>query len=351
MLGDVEKCTLFTGLGKTLTDIMHSVSEDALQPITNGLSAMMSAILLAYIIYSGYQMVNGKGGQAPVREGTIDISYKIIFLIIATSYPTYIREITSAMMDLNNFFGGGGNRNIPTAGLYTKLDNMVDLFNTGALKVYKQGDMITGAISALIVYAGFVLAFVPVFLIVIGTTITLSILTMTLPLAIISLMFKTTKNIFIQWLNLFIANLLTVLFLAIVFSAMMSISDKYLNGMTNASVKNVWLMAGGYCGIGLVLSKITHLVKEFATKLAQSSLEHMSGKMVAHSLATASSPFLKATKGATHIGLGAIGKTTDGSLDNLGGKVLQNIGDTMSGGATMVGSKLRNIVKNGINGR
>lgn len=118
--------------------------------------------------------------------------------------------IKIGMENLQNIMSG--NTNLYSA-LDDKYDETIKLITVISEKYsfWDSGSSVAGTVLAIIlVFLGFLLGIIPSFLIVVITGTTLKILMLLAPIVIYSWIYPWFRNVFTQWLQIFITNLLTV---------------------------------------------------------------------------------------------------------------------------------------------
>lgn len=344
----VQHCELFRSVGIFINHYVADLCNVAIGTFINELRKIMGAILVVYLIFEGYKIFYGKGGQAPLKELTWDFTNKVILFIVVIGYSTYFKLVFDALLAFSHIFGNpGGNTQDLGAGIYAKLDSMVDVMAKGQSVIDTKypgswfcdwGHIFLDAI----LWTFFAIGFGGVVICVLATSLTTICLLLSAPIAFCALMFKSTKGMFTQWLNILFANLLTLFLIALVIITLSNLINNYTSGFAEGE-SNPWLVLLGYCTIPMLFGFFVKLVKEMATKFATVSLEHIAGSAISSKLGSVGSlagkgfglakTLLKA--GGGHVKLGssvanAVGNTASFTPTGMAVKGLSKVFEAMS---------------------
>ena len=166
--------------------------------------------------------------------------------------------------------------------LFAKLDKLFDEAIKLANTTYQAtpssiGGAILGALCILLIYIGFVIGAVPTFLIIVFTELTLKLLLLLLPIAVFALAFGFSKQIFNQWLNLFISNALTILIVGLIMSAVLGTYTDFQTSLIS-NVGNVEPMGVALQSfiMGIIMLGLVKVAHSIAEKLGTVSIEAIS---------------------------------------------------------------------------
>ncbi|ARR02876.1 type IV secretion system protein VirB6 [Campylobacter vicugnae] len=162
------------------------------------------------ILWTAFQVMLNRN-TSPFNEVLWSMFKRAIILSVVFGSVNWINYASPVAQEAYNLFSQGGGQRFPAmldknlkflANEFT--DSMTEKLTFGAeliiIPFYIVATFIVFAIVSLITMSFLIL-----------TTITSHLLVVVLPFAIISLLYNQTKEIFAQWLKLFISNLLTVL--------------------------------------------------------------------------------------------------------------------------------------------
>ena len=206
------KMGVFESLYQSL--IGYIVTFDAKQSaVINILSIAKDLITIGLtisILWTAFQVMLNRN-TSPFNEVLWSMFKKAIVLSVVFGSVNWINYASPVAQEAYNLFSQGGGDRFPAmldknlkflANEFT--DSMTEKLTFGAeliiIPFYIVATFIVFAIVSLITMSFLIL-----------TTITSHLLVVVLPFAIISLLYNQTKEIFAQWLKLFISNLLTVL--------------------------------------------------------------------------------------------------------------------------------------------
>lgn len=206
------KMGVFESLYQSL--IGYIVAFDAKQSaVINILSMAKDLITIGLtisILWTAFQVMLNRN-TSPFNEVLWSMFKKAIVLSVVFGSVNWINYASPVAQEAYNLFSQGGGDRFPAmldqnlkflANEFT--DSMTEKLTFGAeliiIPFYIVATFIVFAIVSLITMSFLIL-----------TTITSHLLVVVLPFAIISLLYNQTKEIFAQWLKLFISNLLTVL--------------------------------------------------------------------------------------------------------------------------------------------
>ena len=204
--------TIFSEIQSGVDEILKIFTDATLNEKFTWVQGSLAAILTVVIMYKGFQTLAGRT-QSPIKELVWDISKKLLimmFVLNINGWFTQSKELCDAFYD---WASGGEN-------FYGKLDTITDKY-ISAMSSFS-ASMTTGGlwgdavllgplwcmICLTIGYIFIVLAFA---FTLITAQLTNTLLIFVLPIALFALMWERTKQMFGQWLNMFISNLIVLI--------------------------------------------------------------------------------------------------------------------------------------------
>lgn len=203
----------FQFLGESIQQIIDAIRQVGTSDKVAELSVLLSIIITLVIMYKGYEVLMGTS-QSPIRELTWDIAGKLLAITFALNIGGWLTLVINAMDGIYEWAGGGTQ-------MYKTLDEMyantAQLANIIWAKSSGVGGAILAIVAMLLCYVGFVIAVVPTLAIFVITTFTQTLLVITAPIVFWLLIFKSTKNVFTQWIGLLLSNTLVILLVGLFF--------------------------------------------------------------------------------------------------------------------------------------
>ncbi|HEG8317010.1 TPA: type IV secretion system protein [Campylobacter coli] len=266
---------LFQTLGKSIQQIVDAIRQVGASDKVAELSVLLSIIITLVIMYKGYEVLMGTS-QSPIRELTWDIAGKLLAITFALNIGGWLTLVINAMDGIYEWAGGGTQ-------MYKTLDEMyantAQLANIIWAKSSGVGGAILAIVAMLLCYVGFVIAVVPTLAIFVITTFTQTLLVITAPIVFWLLIFKSTKNVFTQWIGLLLSNTLVILLVGLflsVFMEQISTWIKYFAKVTQAG-DEVLGTSIFFVIASLVLVIMIISAKLYAEKVANVSMEGAMG--------------------------------------------------------------------------
>ncbi|EJJ1621693.1 type IV secretion system protein [Campylobacter coli] len=266
---------LFQTLGESIQQIIDAIRQVGTSDKVAELSVLLSIIITLVIMYKGYEVLMGTS-QSPIRELTWDIAGKLLAITFALNIGGWLTLVINAMDGIYEWAGGGTQ-------MYKTLDEMyantAQLANIIWAKSSGVGGAILAIVAMLLCYVGFVIAVVPTLTIFVITTFTQTLLVITAPIVFWLLIFKSTKNVFTQWIGLLLSNTLVILLVGLflgVFMEQISTWIKYFAKVTQAG-DEVLGTSIFFVIAALVLVIMIISAKFYAEKVANVSMEGAMG--------------------------------------------------------------------------
>ncbi|HAA2092616.1 TPA_asm: conjugal transfer protein TrbL [Campylobacter coli] len=268
----------FQFLGESIQQIIDAIRQVGTSDKVAELSVLLSIIITLVIMYKGYEVLMGTS-QSPIRELTGDIVGKLVAITFALNLGGWL-DLTISTMDGLYEWAGGGTQ------MYKTLDEMyantAQLANIIWAKSSGVGGAILAIVAMLLCYVGFVIAVVPTLTIFVITTFTQTLLVITAPIVFWLLIFKSTKNVFTQWIGLLLSNTLVILLVGLFLSVFMEqisgwislLSSKIQAGAEVLGISIFFVIAS------LVLVIMIISAKLYAEKVANVSMEGAMGGVI-----------------------------------------------------------------------
>lgn len=269
----------FQGLGAFVSSIFNFLNSSDIQTIIQALASLFGITVTIWVMFEAYKSFAGKSDR-PIQELVWKITSAMLIISVATNQNGFMETLKVAFEQLHHLMSGDIN-------LFAKLDKLFDEAIKLANLTYQAtpsgfspsgfGGAILGALCMLLIYIGFVIGAVPAFLIIVFTELTLKLLLLLLPIAVFALAFGFSKQIFNQWLNLFISNALTILIVGLIMSAVL---ETYTNFQTSliSNVGNVEPMGIALQSfiMGIIMLGLVKVAHSIAEKLGTVSIEAIS---------------------------------------------------------------------------
>ncbi|EAH5854079.1 type IV secretion system protein [Campylobacter jejuni] len=268
-----------TGLFETLAGSIQRITETIREVGTSDkmaeLSVLLSIIITLVIMYKGYEVLMGRS-QSPIRELTWDIVGKLCAITFALNLGGWLDLTISAMDGLYEWAGGGMDlyKNLDEFGTYIAQINNVIWSKLNGLT-----DTFLAVVCMVINYISFLFLSVITFSIIVITQFTHTLLVIFAPVAFWLLVFKSTKDVFVQWLGLLLSNTLIILFIGLFIGTLMSEVNKWAN-YTEFSIKDGVEALGSSIILlvnCIVFGILIIVMKFFAEKVARVSMEGAMG--------------------------------------------------------------------------
>lgn len=264
----------FQSLGTFVSNIFTFLNSSDIQTIIQALASLFGITVTIWVMLEAYKSFAGKS-QEPLRELVWKIVSASLVIAVATNQNGFMETLKVAFEGLHHLMSGDIN-------LFAKLDKLFDEAIKLANTTYQAtpssiGGAILGALCMLLIYIGFVIGAVPTFLIIVFTELTLKLLLLLLPIAIFALAFGFSKQIFNQWLNLFISNALTILIVGLIMSAVLGTYTDFQTSLIS-NVGNVEPMGVALQSfiMGIIMLGLVKVAHSIAEKLGTVSIEAIS---------------------------------------------------------------------------
>lgn len=264
----------FQSLGTFVSNIFTFLNSSDIQTIIQALVSLFSITVTLWVMLEAYKSFAGKSDR-PLQELVWKITSAMLVIAVATNQNGFMETLKVAFEGLHHLMSGDIN-------LFAKLDKLFDEAIKLANATYQAtpssiGGAILGALCILLIYIGFVIGAAPTFLIIVFTELTLKLLLLLLPIAVFALAFGFSKQIFNQWLNLFISNALTILIVGLIMSAVMGTYTDFQTSLIS-NVGNVEPMSVALQSflMGIIMLGLVKVAHSIAEKLGTVSIEAIS---------------------------------------------------------------------------
>lgn len=262
----------FESIDSFVVELLDSVSQSMSSDFANTLYSIVGVTLLIYFLGKAFAIITGKI-EVPAPALIYDFATKMIIVGFMMNYGGYLDNSLAMIDDLKtNLTGFTGN------GIAGLMDDQLDLGTEIASQLFDLDKSeyvpLEGAIASGLAWIGVACSLFVPFFIFITTTITLKLLTVTAPIFVFCLLYNFLRNTFNQYLQLILANILTVVFVGI--SLRMGMS--FFGGKMTALVmqaKDLNLIRVGFeiLGFGAFMTLLSYLSLSYASQLASVSVE------------------------------------------------------------------------------
>ena len=322
--------TIFSEIQSGVDEILKIFTDATLNEKFTWVQGSLAAILTVVIMYKGFQTLAGRT-QSPIKELVWDISKKLLimmFVLNINGWFTQSKELCDAFYD---WASGGEN-------FYGKLDTITDKY-ISAMSSFS-ASMTTGGlwgdavllgplwcmICLTIGYIFIVLAFA---FTLITAQLTNTLLIFVLPIALFALMWERTKQMFGQWLNMFISNLIVLILYSSLANLVIRVFEKTFTITGEISANYPFYSKG----ISILLTSIMlvvaiKMVVQIAQGLASVSLDSGAGAAAA------------GVMGSTGAAVGMAGKAGKAVGGMAGRSVMGGVAGAVDAGGG-IGSRLK----------
>ncbi|EAJ0765387.1 type IV secretion system protein [Campylobacter jejuni] len=269
---------LFQFLGESIQQIIDAIRQVGTSDKVAELSVLLSIIITLVIMYKGYEVLMGTS-QSPIRELTWDIAGKLLAITFALNIGGWLTLVINAMDGIYEWAGGGTQ-------MYKTLDEMfvntINLTDIIWAKTSGFADSLMAIAAMLLCYVGFVIAVVPTLAIFVITTFTQTLLVITAPIVFWLLIFKSTKNVFTQWIGLLLSNTLVILLVGLFLSVFMEQISNWIQYFIKETQTGGEVLKTSIFFViaSLVLVIMIISAKLYAEKVANVSMEGAMGGVI-----------------------------------------------------------------------
>ncbi|EAH4847680.1 type IV secretion system protein [Campylobacter jejuni] len=266
---------LFQFLGESIQQIIDAIRQVGTSDKVAELSVLLSIIITLVIMYKGYEVLMGTS-QSPIRELTWDIAGKLLAITFALNIGGWLTLVINAMDGIYEWAGGGTQMYKTLDEMFVNTINLTDIIWT---KTSGFADSLMAIAAMLLCYVGFAIAVVPTLAIFVITTFTQTLLVITAPIVFWLLIFKSTKNVFTQWIGLLLSNTLVILLVGLFLSVFMEQISNWIQYFIKETQtgREVLKTSIFFVIASLVLVIMIISAKLYAEKIANVSMEGAMG--------------------------------------------------------------------------
>lgn len=315
--------TIFATVGNIVENILKAIQNTSLTTKFMQLQSVVGILIVLSIMYKGYQTLAGKT-QDPIRDLVWDIARKLMILTFVLNVNGWLTSSISALKGIYEWAGGG-------TGFYVRLDSVTSSFVEALIGVWDRFngfDAIIGCFICFFMLISFLSIMITFAFTVIAASMTNTFLIIALPLALFCFMYENTRQVFVQWCNMFISNIFLLLFMTCFIDFLVNnlVGIYAASNEINKKDASIWIAILQPIFLSGILIVCIQVIKTLASNLAQVSLD-------------------SAGASATQGFLGSMGKTAGGAARGAGkfglGMVSGNMSKAMErGGAAGVAGQL-----------
>ncbi|ECK7540060.1 type IV secretion system protein [Campylobacter jejuni] len=269
---------LFQFLGESIQQIIDAIRQVGTSDKVAELSVLLSIIITLVIMYKGYEVLMGTS-QSPIRELTWDIAGKLLAITFALNIGGWLTLVINAMDGIYEWAGGGTQMYKTLDEMFVNTINLTDIIWT---KTSGFADSLMAIAAMLLCYVGFAIAVVPTLAIFVITTFTQTLLVITAPIVFWLLIFKSTKNVFTQWIGLLLSNTLVILLVGLFLSVFMEQISNWIQYFIKETQTGGEVLKTSIFFViaSLVLVIMIISAKLYAEKVANVSMEGAMGGVI-----------------------------------------------------------------------
>lgn len=258
--------TFFQTIGGIVESIFTTIQNASLNEKFIQLQAVFSILVTLSIMYKGYETLAGRS-QDPVRELIWDIARKLFILTFVLNINGWLSAAISALDAIYAWAGGGTQ-------FYSRLDGVTGSFLDTLNKIWQSygfSEIIEAAFVCLFMIISFLAVMFAFAFTIISASITNTFLIIALPLALFCFMYQYTRNVFVQWCNMFISNIFLLIFLTCFIDFLIN----NLNALyaSTQETSNFFIQILQPILIGGILIACITVIKELAKNLANVSID------------------------------------------------------------------------------
>lgn len=230
--------------------------------VVNALRVLIIGYLTFWILYNGFQILWGRNNKS-IKDFMWEAFLKGIFIILCFNGGGFLELTKEATIGLKDFAAGG----VHKTNLFYTLQACYSNISTLTLIILKNGKLfslldnpLTTFFSVVFIWVALLIAIIPTIIIYVSNLVSFFILLAIMPLAFYFLIFGALKDIFRQWLEMIISNLLTILIFSVLVNPLLQQFYRtayfYLSAVDSSEKTNPLIV-----GVSLILVAI--LVKLF----------------------------------------------------------------------------------------
>ena len=267
---------MFTDFKKIGDELLDLVDPAASLTLVAGFKAVVSAWFVGYIIYVGYMTIAGRT-KTPVPDIFIKVVAFTAIAAFAFNVGGWYNLAINGVNGLSNWASGGGVVNI-----YSSLDlGLIQIDHLHQIFIKNDATwgypLIASAGAAVIYIAYYAFAIFVTFLLI-ANTLTLKLVIFLFPIAVVTLFFPMVKGVFERWVELALANIISILLISIFFTSIWkSVHKKMSSIITGAAGNEIITVAFSLAGLYLLGLFLITMAVSLANSLTRASIERLPG--------------------------------------------------------------------------
>ena len=274
--------TIFSEIQSGVDEILKIFTDATLNEKFTWVQGSLAAILTVVIMYKGFQTLAGRT-QSPIKELVWDISKKLLIMMFVLNINGWFTQSKELCDAFYNWASGGEN-------FYGKLDAITEKYIQAMNSFYRAVDLpifgdavVVGPLWCMICLTiGFIFITLAFAFTLITAQLTNTLLIFVLPIALFGLMWERTKQMFGQWLNMFISNLIVLILYSSLANLVIRVFEKTFTITGEISANYPFYSKG----ISILLTSIMlvvaiKMVVQIAQGLASVSLDSGAGAAAA----------------------------------------------------------------------
>jgi|GEM_PF-1700214 len=340
-----SKSTIFQSIGEMIHSFFDIFKQTSNSDVFVALASIVGATITLEIIIKGFQVYAGKT-ETPTKDLIWSISIKILLISIALDYTGYLQAIKDAMEQIHGIMSGKKDLWVAMDSKFNETLNFTNYlmyndknsWNIGLINIKITTP--SAFFAAFLIWISFALSIVSTFFIVATGEVTLRILMIFLPLILICKAYKFGDDMFKQWINAFVSNLLVVFIVGSLFDIFSKKFSEYVT-LIDTKLKSGQDFSNISIGLdilllGVVLMLILKIATNIAKELGSVSLEGLGiGKAMASGTAAATSTAWRGAGAAMGATKNIIGAASTGGA----GAAMKAVGGAL-GSATVGAAKM-----------
>lgn len=265
---------LFTEIMNQIDNYFSNIGDTAMNNIVNNLLFIVGSYMLCWIMYRGYKILWGKSNDN-IKDFLWDMFLKIIFIYICLFPNDWLGLVKEAIEGFRKLYDDGISITEQINEYYKTMVSFSTTLIITNVKVPVVGDLIN-FLYLIVIWLTFLVAIFGITSALIINTIVFYILLLITPLAFYFLIFGNfLRSIFIQWFQMVLSNVLTLLFIKFFAAYGINQATQYIHNLTNQSLDKVpdYKIILYCCMTAIFLKAFISIIISLAEKLTNVSLE------------------------------------------------------------------------------
>lgn len=250
---------IFTGLQSVVDQSLSKISSPEITLTVNSISQIFGSIMLLWITFKSIDIAFGRQ-EFIISENLHKILMISIITTIAFDASGWIKTILSIVQEFRELI-------LPPNGAIAHLDALTDEFNEVTEPVIKKAPWGSGWAISFCFWISFFLMVGSCLFLLLGAEVTFAITLLFTPLAILSLTFEYTKNIFDGWLSSIMGSLITMLLSTLVLSLIGHIIKTIVQYLSEWPTTAAYVSAGSTLFFAFFFYYLMNDVKNLAKTL------------------------------------------------------------------------------------